>query len=240
MDSSAHRKPKTSDRHLGFGFLEKLIPSFTILLALFWCMYGIWLFFLNPGAIPEKWNAGELGDFFGGGLGGLAIIGLVYTTWVSSRQFELHKKTYGVQADQLEIQRQDMAEAGVLRVYEALKPELEGVSMRIMSKLMKARKIQFTRQDFEKNANKFHNGDRTVFLRLIQKFGVTSNNVQLGTQSQDTQEAKLAVERFIEIMATLDTSLSGMEKMKGAPHDDFCRGLRETEIFKCYHSLKQI
>ena len=240
MITKANRELNELEAGVGFKLFEKSVPAFTFSIALLWCAYGVWLFFINPGAISERWTAGELGDFFGGGLGGLAIIGLVYTTWVSSRQFGLHQKQYQAQAQQLEMQRHDMAEAGVLRVYQTLKPELEGISIRIISKLMKAGLIEFRRQDFDKHAEKFRAGDRTVFLRHIQKLGVNTDFIKSDTPSQEIADAQHAVQRFIEMMAVLDGSLSTMERHPSRVHEDFCRGLKGTEIFKCYRSLKQI
>ena len=104
----------------------KMIIFATIVLVVAWIVFGVVLF--GNDDFSTSWSRGELGDFFGGGIGAIAILLLAYTAWV--------------QQDQIERQRIETFEAGVFRMFEALKPELEGISARIVSKAYRAKLCQ--------------------------------------------------------------------------------------------------
>ena len=106
--------------------------NITIGLILFWLVGGVYLF-LKP-EHNQFWGLGELGDYFGGGLGGLAILMIIYTA--------------KLQANQLELQSSELRESGVMRSYELFKPELEGLSVRIVSKLSNSDKVKISKSDF--------------------------------------------------------------------------------------------
>ena len=108
--------------------------NITIGLILFWLIGGVYLF-LKP-EHNQFWGLGELGDYFGGGLGGLAILMIIYTA--------------KLQANQLELQSSELKESGVMRSYELFKPELEGLSVRIVSKLSNSDKVKISNDDFSK------------------------------------------------------------------------------------------
>ena len=56
--------------------------AFTWIASVLWCLGGVYLFIVSD----KSWTIGELGDFFGGGLGGLAIIALIYTASLQREQ----------------------------------------------------------------------------------------------------------------------------------------------------------
>jgi len=173
-----------------------------------WTIWGVTLFATN------SWTVGELGDFFGGGLGGFAILAILYTA--------------KIQAEQLRLQQLDTEEAGVLRTFETLKPELEGLSMRIVSKLAKAGLVGLTSSEFQKMAIKYReDGDRTVFLRFMRRMQL--NNLAEVTQPEPAE----AIRRFIVMMNLIKVALDKIESKK--PDDsDFCEAIRSTELYQCF------
>ena len=190
--------------------------NITIGLILFWLVGGIYLF-LKP-EHNQFWGLGELGDYFGGGLGGLAILMIIYTA--------------KLQANQLELQSSELKESGVMRSYELFKPELEGLSVRIVSKLSNSDKVKISNDDFNLLYEKYQvKGDKTVFLREIQKIIQRQNGKILGLDS----EADEAINRYKDICYKLEQYLQDEET-----GDDFSKAMRSTEIFQCYNALKQL
>lgn len=184
----------------------------SLLLCLGWSIWGIILF------SQQTWSIGELGDFFGGGLGGFAILAILYTA--------------KIQADQLRLQQLDTDEAGVLRTFETLKPELEGLSMRIVSKLAKAKLVGLTSSDFDTMAKKYReDGDRTVFLRFIRRMRL--DNLRNVTDP----EAREAIDRFSLMMKLIESALNKIEDEKSEERDDFCEAIRSTELYKCFDQV---
>ena len=190
--------------------------NITIGLILFWLVGGVYLF-LKP-EHNQFWGLGELGDYFGGGLGGLAILMIIYTA--------------KLQANQLELQSSELRESGVMRSYELFKPELEGLSVRIVSKLSNSDKVRISNDDFNLLYEKYQvKGDKTVFLREIQKIIQSMNGKISGLDS----EADEAINRYKDICYKLEQYLQDEET-----GDDFSKAMRSTEIFQCYNALKQL
>ena len=190
--------------------------NITIGLILFWLVGGIYLF-LKP-EHNQFWGLGELGDYFGGGLGGLAILMIIYTA--------------KLQANQLELQSSELRESGVMRSYELFKPELEGLSVRIVSKLSNSDKVKISKSDFNLLYEKYQvKGDKTVFLREIQKIIQNKNGEISGLDS----EADEAINRYKDICYKSEQYLQDEET-----GDDFSKAMRSTEIFQCYNALKQL
>jgi hypothetical protein len=190
--------------------------NITIGLILFWLVGGVYLF-LKP-EHNQFWGLGELGDYFGGGLGGLAILMIIYTA--------------KLQANQLELQSSELRESGVMRSYELFKPELEGLSVRIVSKLSNSDKVKISNDDFNLLYEKYQvKGDKTVFLREIQKIIQSMNGKISGLDS----EADEAVNRYKDICYKLEQYLQDEET-----GDDFSKAMRSTEIFQCYNALKRV
>ena len=190
--------------------------NITIGLILFWLVGGVYLF-LKP-EHNQFWGLGELGDYFGGGLGGLAILMIIYTA--------------KLQANQLELQSSELRESGVMRSYELFKPELEGLSVRIVSKLSNSDKVKISNDDFNLLYEKYQvKGDKTVFLREIQKIIQSQNGKISGLDS----EADEAINRYKDICYKLEQYLQDEET-----GDDFSKAMRSTEIFQCYNALKQL
>lgn len=190
--------------------------NITIGLILFWLVGGVYLF-LKP-EHNKFWGLGELGDYFGGGLGGLAILMIIYTA--------------KLQANQLELQSSELRESGVMRSYELFKSELEGLSVRIVSKLSNSDKVKISNDDFNLLYEKYQvKGDKTVFLREIQKIIQSQNGKISGLDS----EADEAINRYKDICYKLEQYLQDEET-----GDDFSKAMRSTEIFQCYNALKRV
>lgn len=185
-----------------------------VILAGIWLIWGYSIFF-DPTAFDYSWARGELGDYIGGGLGGITVLFIVYTVWL--------------QIGQINSQQNESFEAGVFRMFQALKPELEGLSARIVSKAIKAKVVSTKdEEDFSVMLQKFQAGDRTVFLRKMQKPGTSQ-----ALRSQHNDEAlSESISRFNSIMELLDKSLE--ETVKN-DDDDFAKAIKATEIFAAYN-----
>jgi hypothetical protein len=200
-----------------------IILAIGLTLVFGWIAVGCYIFFY-PNAFNFNWARGELGDYIGGGLGGITIVFVSYTVWL--------------QIGQIHSQQNESFEAGVFRIFQALKPELEGLSVRIVSKAIKAEIVSDDDERFYKMLKKYHNGDRTVFLRAMQK-PKYCNAIQL---SHDDKDLKDAMRRFQNIMKLLELSIKETAKNSD---DDFLKAIKSTEIYetyqKCFKELsKQI
>ena len=183
------------------------------LLSLAWIAFGI-LIFSDSFSLNNTWARGELGDYFGGGLGAISVLFIVYTVWL--------------QIGQINTQQNESFEAGVFRIFQALRSELEGLSARIVSKAIKAKIVSgYSEEDFSKMLSKFQNGDRTVFLRELQK-PEFSNAIQ---SNHDDEALNEAIGRFKNIMELLEKSLNATEVNDD---DDFSRAIKSTEIYVAY------
>ena len=182
------------------------------ILAFLWITAGVYLFF-TPNTFDFTWARGELGDYVGGGLGGITLVFIIYTVML--------------QIGQINSQNNESFEAGVFRTFQALKPEVEGLSVRIISKGIKAKIVSMDDEHFTKMLKKYNDGDKTVFLRAMQK-SIDCSAIQL---RQDVKEVKEAIERFEKIMILIRNSL---DKTTINSDDDFAKAIKSTEIYKTY------
>ena len=223
--------------------------SLLVLIAVFslvWTFWGLKLFFgidnfvlnmLPHFPFGPDWGRGELGDFLGGGLTGATLLLLFHSLTVQARQ--------------LSIQQADVHEAGVFRTFQALRSEVEGVSVRIVSKYLRVKRENPNRGNWDKRElqsalaeksfsemlEKYQKGDKTVFLRLIQKIAKELQDVESQLESVEEKtdndnELKESLKRFRSIMGLLEKSL----KEEG---DDFSDAIRSTEIFVTYKKLQE-
>ena len=181
-------------------------------MVLGWIAVGCYIFFY-PNAFNFNWARGELGDYLGGGLGGITIVFIIYTVWL--------------QISQINSQQNESFEVGVFRIFEALKPEVEGLSVRIVSKAIKAEIVSDDDERFSEMLKKYHDGDRTVFLRAMQK-SKYCNAIRSDYDDKDLDES---MKRFESIMALLDKSLRQTVKNDD---DDFSKAIKSTEIYETY------
>ena len=188
-----------------------LAIGFTLIFA--WIAVGCYIFFY-PNAFNFNWARGELGDYVGGGIGGITIVFIIYTVWL--------------QIGQINSQKNEAFEAGVFRIFQALKPEVEGLSVRIVSKALKAKLVSEDDEPFKEILSKFHGGDRTVFLREMKK-SKYCNAIQ---SNHDDQDLKESINRFKNIMLLLDKSIK--KTAKNDDFDDFSKAIKSTEIFTTY------
>lgn len=196
------------------GAITILIILFGIFLCVAWIVYGFKIFFSDSIPLNYVWARGELGDYFGGGLGGISVLFIVAAVWL--------------QIDQIQDQQKETFEAGVFRIFQALKPELEGLSARIVSKTIKAGLVtEDPNEPFSEMLKTFQRSDRTIFLRALQK-PKYSNPIKVGYENADLKEA---VERYRKIMDLLDKSLS---KTVTKHDDDFSQAIKATEVYVTY------
>jgi len=188
------------------------IMTIGVILAIAWLIWGVSIFF-DPLAFDYKWARGEAGDFIGGGIGGITFVFIIYTVWL--------------QIGQINSQQNESFEAGVFRIFQGLKPEVEGLSVRIVSKAIKAKLVSVDDEHFAEMLTKYNNGDKTVFLRAMQKSNYC-NAIQL---PHDDKETKEAMDRFEKILKLIKKSLN--ETVTNSD-DDFSNAIKSTEIYKTY------
>jgi len=70
------------------GNITILIGS---LLSLAWIVCGV-LIFSDLISFNYVWARGELGDYFGGGLGAISVLFIVYTVWLQIGQIDAQQK----------------------------------------------------------------------------------------------------------------------------------------------------
>ena len=192
-----------------------LLMAFNILVITLWIAIGIWLFFYFQQPEYLTWKIGELGDYFGGGLGGIAVVGVTYTIWTQGRQ----------------LKDQDIQDtrATTLRIYELLKPEVENLAARIISRLRSNPKIK---EPFDEMLEKFKGGDRTVFLRAMQKidFRKVLKKSKGDPESKEDKELNKAVKRFKSILTLFQKDIVRSSKEDVA----FADAMKQTEIYQTY------
>ena len=190
------------------------VLSLTASLVLIWALWGLYLF------LSKDWAIGEIGDFYGGGIGALTLLIVVYTVW---EQYQHSRKL-----------EQDLFEASLFRTFEALKPEAENLSVRIVSKARKSKLISMSQKEFDLMLSKFReSGDRTVFLRAIK------DNKKIFKKNITDEEFLKSVGRFTNILNLIE---KGLEKIKSTSDDhsddDFVQAIKSTELFETYIVLK--
>lgn len=192
---------------------EKIIIAIAASLCFFWLLYGIKIFYIDFNSHFNPPGAGELGDFLGGGIGALTIIFVIYS---------LH-----LQIKQANRQQSDIQEAGVFRVFQALKPEVEGLSVRIYAKLQQAGVKMPEPESFKDMRQIYWDHDRTIFLRALRKIDHDSINIALRSQ-----EFRIALERFFKIMFLIENSIKDSS-------DDFKNAIKSTEVYNTFEYLKK-
>ncbi|MDA8654092.1 hypothetical protein N9M50_03045 [Alphaproteobacteria bacterium] len=180
---------------------SKLFIAIGISFSVAWISWGALIFF---GDHSYEWARGEAGDFIGGGVGAFSIIFIAYALYLQV------------------IQNQDVFEAGVFRIYETLKPELEGLSVRIIAKTMG------NNDEFDSMYSKYREGDKTVFLREMQKANLSFRDLD-----KANLELYEAMNRFRKIMFLLEGAL---KRTRAISDEDFSEALNATEIFITYRT----
>ena len=196
---------------------KNVVFIYTIgLITLGWISTFVYLFFFVTDITNFSWTRGEIGDFIGGGLGGIAVLLLIFTSWI--------------QVKHLENQEKDLKEASVFRTFQALKPEIENVSARIVSKIIKAKLVNDTEKEFDEMLKKFLNGDRTVFLRAIKK--KEYKNIIIKTNNPPkVMESCIRFKNLINVV---------YNEIKDKPEEDFSKAIKATEIFQAYDIFSKI
>ena len=196
---------------------KNVVFIYTIgLITLGWISTFVYLFFFVTDITNFSWTRGEIGDFIGGGLGGIAVLLLIFTSLI--------------QVKHLENQEKDLEEASVFRTFQALKPEIENVSVRIVSKIIKAKLVNDTEKEFDEMLKKFLNGDRTVFLRAIKK--KEYKNIIIKTNNPpEVMESCIRFKNLINVV---------YNEIKDKPEEDFSKAIKATEVFQAYDIFSKI
>ena len=192
---------------------ENIVIAIAVILCFSWLLYGIKIFYLDFHSHFNPPGAGELGDFLGGGIGALTIIFVIYS---------LH-----LQIKQANHQQSDIQEAGVFRVFQALKPEVEGLSVRIYAKLQQAGVKMPESESFKDMRQIYWDHDRTIFLRALRK--IDQNSINIALQSQ---EFRISLERFFKIMFLIENSIKDSS-------NDFKDAIKSTEVYNTFEYLRK-
>lgn len=131
-------------------FLSISVFLFALLAAAGFSYWGITLF------QSREWQIGEIGDYFGGVLGGTAFLLLFYSTVLQQHQI-------GEQNKQTRNQQRVTTQQLVFQIFDSMKTELERLSQQ-MAEAAKLVKNEDTVLRYREN---FSNGDRLAYLSLI-------------------------------------------------------------------------
>ena len=72
---------------------KNVVIIYTIgLISLVWISSFVYLFFFVTDITNFSWTRGEIGDFIGGGLGGIAVLLLIFTSWIQVKHLENQEK----------------------------------------------------------------------------------------------------------------------------------------------------
>lgn len=191
---------------------NKVVVGFVILCTAAWLFWGVQIFFIRS----TGFSPGEPGDFVSGSV----IFLVIYITFL--------------QLTQMARQDRENAEATVLRAFEVLKPELEGVAAQIVSKLSAANVLSL-KDDVETLKSRFKY-DRSVFLRELNKANVDQAATKFIAEWDITtdpeaavQKGKRALERYRDLMSALDHNLSELEGNTKAKIAD---SVKATDIYR--------
>ena len=185
------------------------------LITFVWVSIFVYLFFFVTDITNFTWTRGEIGDFIGGGLGGTAVFLLIYTSWI--------------QLKHLKNQEKDLKEASIFRTFQALKPEAENITARIVSKIIKEKLVNDTQKDFDEMLRKFRNGDRTVFLRTILK----EKYNRIVIKNDNPLEVSKSCARFKNLINVV------YNEIKDRPEDDFSKAILATEVFQVFRVFQK-
>ena len=190
---------------------NKAAVAFVLVCTGAWLFWGVQIFFVGS----ASFSPGEPGDFVSGSV----IFLVIYITFL--------------QLAQMARQDRENAEATVLRAFEVLKPELEGVAAQIVSKLTAASVLSL-KDDVDTLKRKFKD-DRSVFLRELQKVDVDQAATKFIAERaivngpQDTlQKADAALKRYKNLMSALDQNLS---ELKGNTKVKIADSVVATDIY---------
>ena len=127
------------------------VLSLTASLVLIWALWGLYLF------LSKDWAIGEIGDFYGGGIGALTLLIVVYTVW---EQYQHSRKL-----------EQDLFEASLFRTFEALKPEFQVYIKNVLSN------AKMLAETLKNNGFKIYSGGTDTHLMLVdlRPFNVKGN-----------------------------------------------------------------
>lgn len=191
---------------------NKAAVGFVILCTAAWLFWGVQIFFIRSAGF----SPGEPGDFVSGSV----IFLVIYITFL--------------QLTQMARQDRENAEATVLRAFEVLKPELEGVAAQIVSKLSAANVLSL-KDDVETLKSKFKD-DRSVFLRELNKANADQAAAKFIAEWDITtdpetalQEGKVALERYRDLMSALDQNLS---ELQGNTKAKIADSVKATDIYR--------
>ena len=191
---------------------NKAAVGFVVLCTGAWLFWGVQIFFIRS----TGFSPGEPGDFVSGSV----IFLVIYITFL--------------QLTQMARQDRENAEATVLRAFEVLKPELEGVAAQIVSKLAAANVLSL-KDDVETLKSKFKD-DRSVFLRELHKANVDQAATKFIAEWDLTtgpeaalQKGKVALERYRDLMSALDQNLSELQGNEKAKIAD---SVKATDIYR--------
>lgn len=171
-------------------------PFFIGLAGLAWIALGLWLIFSGDIA----WGFGELGDFFGGGLGGLAFFLLIYTTWMQRKDLERQQELQDIDS--------------MTQRFSVLRADLENASAQVASKA-KACTEEFDScscsvcKVFDEHLRRFKKGERNIFMRHV---SCESDTYSLSELSSAPGE--VAKRRYIELFDSVIRSHDGSSSRK--------------------------
>jgi len=202
----ANSKSEAKTSKSRFTKSEKLIAVLTVA----WFVWGAKVF-LFP---PYDYSPGEPGDFFSAAL----VFLLAYVTYM--------------QMEQMKRQEKENYEASILRAYELLRPDLEGVAAQVVSKLVKSAVLTVGSSEAELK-EKFVK-DRSVYMRELHKLEPLSRHINKDyaaspQQKQDLESARKACERYGQLIGALVENLD--EDNPNNKGSKVAKAIKATDVY---------
>lgn len=182
-----------------------------------WFAWGAKIFFFPP----YDYSPGEPGDFFSAAL----VLLVAYVTYM--------------QMMQMKSQAKENYESSILRAYELLRHDLEGVAAQLVSKLIKSGVLNVVSTEAELK-DKFKK-DRSVYLRELHKLDDVTNQIKKGSatslqQEQDLESARAACERYCDLIGALDENMT--EDDNGDSR--VAKAIKATDVYKAKKVVEQL
>jgi len=137
-----------------------------------------------------------------------------------------------MQMEQMKRQEKENYEASILRAYELLRPDLEGVAAQVVSKLVKSAVLTVGSSEAELK-EKFVK-DRSVYMRELHKLEPLSRHINKDyaaspQQKQDLESARKSCERYGQLIGALVENLD--EDNPNNKGSKVAKAIKATDVY---------
>lgn len=157
-----------------------------IIFLLFYLYFWLVSFNFN---LPS--GSGEFGDMFGAlnaFLSSFAIIGLIYTVYLQTRQISMQKEELSLQRRELKLTREELAKTAEAQEISSEALRKQAASMRLSAKLQGLSALLTFTISQNKNSNSFNYG--AFVNRMTNEFGQDLSPEDIAIEIKEITDAK--------------------------------------------------